>query len=112
MDVELRDTIEKEVHSAVQSTQNQLLSSLTSLPDARLYGVQRNIQEKQKALSESQMVKIDENMTNTFKFKKREKEEQCICNEKGHWRRECPKQTVEHRNKISSFTFMSRIEHT
>jgi hypothetical protein len=29
------------------------------------------------------------------------------CNEKGHWRRECPTQTVEHRNKISVCTFRS-----
>ena len=28
-------------------------------------------------------------------------------NEKGHWRRECLKQTVEHRNKISICTFRS-----
>ena len=89
MDVELRDTIEKEVHSAVESTQNQLLNSLTSLLDARLDGFQRNIQENQKALSESQMAKIDENMTDTFKFKKRGNEEQYNCNGKGHWRREC-----------------------
>ena len=60
--------------------------------------------KKQKALSESQMAKIDENMTDTFKCKKRGNEEQYNCNEKGHGRRECPKQTVEHRNKISMFT--------
>jgi hypothetical protein len=28
-------------------------------------------------------------------------------NEKGHWRRECLKQTVEHRNKINICTFRS-----
>jgi hypothetical protein len=55
MDVDLRDIIEKEVHSAVQSTQNQLLNSLTSLLDARLDSFQRNIQENQKVLSESQL---------------------------------------------------------
>ena len=42
MDVELRDTIEKEVHSSVQSTQNQLLNSLTSLLDVRLDGLKHN----------------------------------------------------------------------
>ena len=75
MDVELRDTIEKEVNSAVQSTQKQLLNSLTSLLDSRLDGFQRNIQENQKVLSESQLAKIDENITDTLKFKKRENEE-------------------------------------
>jgi hypothetical protein len=75
MDVELRDSIEKEVHSAVQSTHNQLLNSLTSLIDAKLDGFQRNIQENQKVLSESQLAKIDENITDTLKFKKRGNEE-------------------------------------
>ena len=33
------------------------------------------------------------------------------CNEKGHWRRECPQQTVDHGNKISICIFRStRIE--
>jgi hypothetical protein len=64
MNVELRDTIEKEVHNAVQSTR------LPSLLDARLDGPQRNIQENPKVLSESQLAKIDENITDTFKFKK------------------------------------------
>ena len=82
MDVELRDTIEKEVHSAVLSTQNQLLNSLTSLIDAKLDGFQRNIQENQKVLSESQLAKIDENITDTFKFKKMGNEEQYKHNQK------------------------------
>ena len=82
MDVELRDTIEKEVHSAVLSTQNQLLNSLTSLLDSRLDGLQRNIQENQKVLSESQLAKIDENITDTFKFKKMGNEEQYKHNQK------------------------------
>jgi hypothetical protein len=29
------------------------------------------------------------------------------CNEKGHWRRECPQQTVDHGNKISICIFRS-----
>ena len=70
MNVELRNTIEKEVHNAVQSTR------LTSLLDARLDGLQRNIQENPKVLSESQLAKIDENITDTFKFKKMGNEEQ------------------------------------
>ena len=77
-----RETIQNEVQNAVKSTQDQLLNSMTSLLDTRLDGFQRNIQDNQKALSDTQLTKIDENMSNSYKFKKRGNEEQHKYNQK------------------------------
>ena len=203
MDIELRDTIEKEVHSAVQNTQNQLLNSLTSLLDARLDGLkhnqevfvkmrearnqietdnvsQENITEARKKIVEGmdliknrqKLIKladsseagrrvVDGYVSNPLaedsddekkiykaqtraesKLKKEKTKRRtdqrltpyehkksaptgnpvsvsnsirpgrCFnCNEKGHWRREYPQQTVDHGKKISICIFRStRIE--
>ena len=77
-----RETIQNEVQNAVKSTQDQLLNSLTSLLDTRLDGFQRNIQDNQKDLSDTQLAKIDENMSDSNKFKKRENKEQHKHNQK------------------------------
>lgn len=82
MDADIRETIQNEVQNAVKSTQDQLLNSLTSLLDTRLDGFQRNIQDNQKALSDTQLTKIDENMSDSYKFKKRGNEEQHKHNQK------------------------------
>ena len=82
MDDDIRETIQNEVQNAVKSTQDQLLNSLTSLLDTRLDGFQRNIQDNQKALSDTQLAKIDENMSDSYKFKKRGNEEQHKYNQK------------------------------
>jgi hypothetical protein len=44
--------------------------------DTRLDGFQRNIQDNQKDLSDTQLAKIDKNMSDSYKFKKRENKEQ------------------------------------
>ena len=82
MDAGLVDTIKHEVQRAIQSSQDQLLNSLSSLVDKRLDGVERNIQENQRKLSDTQIAKIDETMTGTYKFKKRGNEEQYKHNQK------------------------------
>ena len=82
MDADIRETIQNEVQNAVKSTQDQLLNSLTSLLDTRLDGFQRNIQDNQKDLSDTQLAKIDENMSDSYKFKKRENKEQHKHNQK------------------------------
>ena len=77
-----RETIQNEVQNAVKSTQDQLLNSLISLLDTRLDGFQRNIQDNQKDLSDTQLAKIDKNMSDSYKFKKRENKEQHKHNQK------------------------------
>ena len=58
------------------------MNSLTSLLDTRLDGFQRNNQDNQKDLSDTQLAKIDENMSDSNKFKKRENKEQHKHNQK------------------------------
>lgn len=50
--------------------------------DTRLEGFQKNIQETQKTLSDTQLAKIDESMSDTYKFRKRGNEEQHKHNQK------------------------------
>jgi hypothetical protein len=78
----IRDTIQAEVHNAVKNTQDQLLNSLTALLDNRLVGFQKNIQDSQKSVSDTQLSKIDESMSDTYKFCKRGNEEQYKHNQK------------------------------
>ncbi|CAC5414982.1 unnamed protein product [Mytilus coruscus] len=82
MDADIKEIIQAEVQSAILGTQDKLLNSLTSLLDTRLNGFQQNIQDSQKALSESQLAKIGETITETFKFRKRGNEEQYKHNKK------------------------------
>ncbi|XP_063448313.1 uncharacterized protein LOC134727849 [Mytilus trossulus] len=69
MDADIR----AEVHNAVQNTQEKLLDNMTTLLESRLDGFQRRIQENQKSLSDTQIAKIDEKMSDTYKFRKRGK---------------------------------------
>ncbi|CAC5413102.1 unnamed protein product [Mytilus coruscus] len=82
MDADIQQTIRAEVHNAVQNTQEQLLDNMTTLLESRLDGFQRRIQENQKSLSDTQIAKIDENMSDTYKFRKRGNEEQYKHNHK------------------------------
>ncbi|VDI53418.1 Hypothetical predicted protein [Mytilus galloprovincialis] len=82
MDADIQQTIRAEVHNAVQNTQEQLLNNMTTLLESRLDGFQRRIQENQKSLSDTQIAKIDENMSDTYKFRKRGNEEQYKHNHK------------------------------
>jgi hypothetical protein len=82
MDANIQEAIQSQVHSAVSASQYQLLNSLTTLLNTRLNGFQRKRQETQKATSESQLGKITETMTETYKFRKRGNDEQYIHNQK------------------------------
>ena len=82
MDAGILQAIQHEVQNAIKESQDQLLNSLSTLLDKRLDGVQRNIQENQKMLSDTQMAKMDETMADTYKFKKRGNEEQFKHNQK------------------------------
>jgi hypothetical protein len=52
------------------------------LLDNRLEGFQKNIQDSQKSLSDTQLAKIDKSMSDTYKFRKRGNEEQYKHNQK------------------------------
>ena len=82
MDADIQQTIRAEVHNAVQNTQEKLLDNMTTLLESRLDGFQRRTPENQKSLSDTQIAKIDENMSDTYKFRKRGNEEQYKHNHK------------------------------
>ncbi|VDI36147.1 Hypothetical predicted protein [Mytilus galloprovincialis] len=82
MDAELQQVIQTEVQNAVQSTQDQMLNSMTTLLDSRLEGFQKRIQDNQKVLSDTQIARMDESLTDSYKFRKRGNEEQHKHNQK------------------------------
>ena len=73
--------IQTEVQNAVQASQSNLLDSLKTMIDSKLDSFQKEFQNTQMSLSETQLAKI-ENLDDNFKFKKRGNEEQYKHNEK------------------------------
>ncbi|XP_076105887.1 uncharacterized protein LOC143074222 [Mytilus galloprovincialis] len=82
MDAEIRSEIQNEVQAALQTTQTTILDSKTTLLDNRLECFNKNFQSTQKALAESQLAKLDETLSDNYKFKKRGNEEQHKHNSK------------------------------
>ena len=82
MDADIRAAIQQEVKDAVKNSQQEMLSSMGTLLDNRFQGFNRDIQNSQKALAESQLAKIDETLSDNYRFKKRGNEEQHKHNNK------------------------------
>ncbi|VDI13137.1 Hypothetical predicted protein [Mytilus galloprovincialis] len=82
MDAEIRSEIQNEVQAAFQTTQTTILDSMTTLLDNRLECFNKSFQSTQKALAESQLAKLDETLSDNYKFKKRGNEEQHKHNSK------------------------------
>lgn len=59
-----------------------MLNSLTALLDNRLEGFDKNLDASQKALADTQLVKIDETLLDNYRFKKRGNEEKHKHNNK------------------------------
>ena len=82
MDAEIRSEIQNEVQAAFQTTQTTILDSMTTLLDNRLECFNKSFQSTQKALAESQLAKLDETLSDNYKFKNRGNEEQHKHNSK------------------------------
>ena len=82
MDAEIRQAIHSEVNNAVKNIQDQLLSNMPTLLDTRFDGFQKKVSENQKSLSDTTLAKLDENMADSYKFRKRGNEEQFKHNHK------------------------------
>ena len=59
-----------------------MLNSLTALLDNKLESLSKNLEESQKALVDMQMAKIDETLSDNYRFKKRGNEDQHKNNNK------------------------------
>ena len=72
MNSPMRNAIIHEVETAVSNTKQDLLNSMAVLIDSRLNTFQSNIQQSQKDISDFQMSKIEESVTDNFRFQRKE----------------------------------------
>jgi hypothetical protein len=72
----MRNAIVHEVEAAVSNTKQDLLNSMAVLIDSRLNTFQSNIQQSQKDISDFQMSKIEESITDNFRFQRKGNEMQ------------------------------------
>uniref|UniRef100_A0A8W8JNN1 Uncharacterized protein n=1 Tax=Magallana gigas TaxID=29159 RepID=A0A8W8JNN1_MAGGI len=73
---EVQQIISSEVEKAVESSQNQILSSMKILIDSNFKNFQSSMETTQKELSSSQLAKIEENIFGSYKFKRHGNEAQ------------------------------------
>ena len=71
IDNSLRDNITREVKTAVSNSQQELLSSITSLMDSRLSSFQTSIQQTQVEISQTQISKMEETLTDSYTFQRK-----------------------------------------
>jgi hypothetical protein len=72
-----------QIHNDIKASASPMFDNFSYyFAEDIINGFQRKIQETQKATSESQFGKIDETMTETYKFRKRGNDEQYIHNQK------------------------------
>ena len=72
----MRNAIVHEVKTAVSSTKQDLLNSMAVLIDSRLNTFQSNIQQSQKDISDFQISKVEESVTDNFRFQRKGNENQ------------------------------------
>ena len=76
MDESIRTEIQSEIQAAVHSSQTNILNSITTVINNRLDDFRESFRTTQKDIADSQMAKIDETLSDNYKFKKRGNEEQ------------------------------------
>ncbi|VDI26109.1 Hypothetical predicted protein [Mytilus galloprovincialis] len=80
MDTDLDDSIKavilREVKNAVSSSQQDLLNSITTVMDSRLSSSQSNLQQSQQEISQTQIAKLEETMTDNYSFQRKGNENQ------------------------------------
>ena len=67
----MRNAIVHEVEAVVSNTKQDLLNSMAVLIDSRLNTFQSNIQQSQKDISDFQMSKIEQSVTDNFRFQRK-----------------------------------------
>ena len=78
----IKQLIANEVHNAVQSSQNSMLSRIDNLMSNKLGSFESSMKESQRQLSDSQIAKIEELTTDNYEFKRKGNKEQHKINTK------------------------------
>ncbi|VDI41867.1 Hypothetical predicted protein [Mytilus galloprovincialis] len=68
----IKQLIANEVHNAVQSSQNSMLSRIDNLMSTKLGAFESSMKESQRQLSDSQIAKIEELTTVNYEFKEKD----------------------------------------
>jgi hypothetical protein len=76
MNSPMQNAIVHEVETAVSNTKQDLSNSMSVLIDFRLNVFQSNIQQSQKDISDFQISKIEESVTDNFRFQRKGNENQ------------------------------------
>ncbi|XP_052067195.1 uncharacterized protein LOC127706578, partial [Mytilus californianus] len=78
LDNSVKQVIVQEVQNAVSASQQDTLNQITALIDNRLSTFQGNIQQSQRDISQSQMSKIEETLSENYTFQRKGNENQYI----------------------------------
>nr|XP_034316000.1 uncharacterized protein LOC117685658 [Crassostrea gigas] len=70
------ENVQRQINETVRFASNEMLSNISELLDKRLADMQRNISENQKAIAEKQEARMEQVISEGYKFKKRGNEEQ------------------------------------
>ncbi|VDI48743.1 Hypothetical predicted protein [Mytilus galloprovincialis] len=76
LDNSVKQVIVQEVQNAVSASQQDTLNQITALIDNRLSTFQGNIQQSQRDISQSQMSKIEETLSENYTFQRKGNENQ------------------------------------
>ncbi|XP_076116600.1 uncharacterized protein LOC143084068 [Mytilus galloprovincialis] len=72
----IKDAISLEVKNAVSNLQQDILNNISTIMDSRLSSFQSNIRQSQQDISQSQIYKIEQTVTDNFSFKRKGNENQ------------------------------------
>ncbi|CAG2194401.1 unnamed protein product [Mytilus edulis] len=76
LDDSIKAVILHEVKNAVSSLQQDLLNSITTVMDSRLSSFQSKLQQSQQKISQTQIAKLEETMTDNYSFQRKGNENQ------------------------------------
>ncbi|VDI32229.1 Hypothetical predicted protein [Mytilus galloprovincialis] len=66
----LRNAISREVSNAISTSQQDLLNSIYGIMDSKLTNLQTTLQESQQEISQTQMAKMEETLTDNYTFQR------------------------------------------
>ena len=72
----LRNAISREVSNAISTSQQDLLNSINGIMDSKLTSLQTTLQESQQEISQTQMAKMEETLTDNYTFQRKGNENQ------------------------------------
>ncbi|VDI07970.1 Hypothetical predicted protein [Mytilus galloprovincialis] len=72
----LRNLISRKVSNAISTSQQDLLNSINGIMDSKLTNLQTTLQESQQEISQTQMAKMEETLTDNYTFQRKGNENQ------------------------------------